>query len=277
MLTPQAIKDQEFQVKFRGYDSIEVKAYLELLAEDFFELTEQNRVQAEELEAFAEGYESSDLEKEDLVAELKNSHEKHEEKDGGISDLRAELAKLVDKTGSLEQENETYREQVAELEEKIEAEQEIRILLELVEEENRELKKDGVDFKTTIIAAQKFSDNMRQVSEEDAKKLMDDARADVEKYRNEMSAELADLPKKIEELKQRKLQVRDELKNLLNSYLEAIDVFSQSDFESDSGSDDDPAKDGKEDDFSELFQSVKVIDGDDIGSDDLDKIGMGIS
>lgn len=28
-ITPQAIKDQEFQVKFRGYDTVEVKAYLE--------------------------------------------------------------------------------------------------------------------------------------------------------------------------------------------------------------------------------------------------------
>ena len=50
MLTPQSIKDQEFQTKFRGYEPIEVKAYLELLAEDFFELTEKNRVQAEEIE-----------------------------------------------------------------------------------------------------------------------------------------------------------------------------------------------------------------------------------
>jgi len=34
-ITPQAIKDQEFRVKFRGYDEIEVKAYLELIAEEF--------------------------------------------------------------------------------------------------------------------------------------------------------------------------------------------------------------------------------------------------
>ena len=47
-ITPQAIKDQEFQVKFRGYDTLEVKAYLELLAEEFFELHEQNRKMAEE-------------------------------------------------------------------------------------------------------------------------------------------------------------------------------------------------------------------------------------
>ena len=47
-ITPQAIKDQEFQVKFRGYDAIEVKAYLELLAEEFFELHEARSRQDEE-------------------------------------------------------------------------------------------------------------------------------------------------------------------------------------------------------------------------------------
>ena len=67
MLTPQAIKDQEFQVKFRGYDSIEVKAYLELLAEDFFELTEQNRTQEEEIESLRAEQEALSREKETLV------------------------------------------------------------------------------------------------------------------------------------------------------------------------------------------------------------------
>ncbi len=48
-ITPQAIKDQEFQSKFRGYDTIEVKAYLELVAEEFFELLERVRLQEEEI------------------------------------------------------------------------------------------------------------------------------------------------------------------------------------------------------------------------------------
>ena len=59
-ITPQAIKDQEFQVKFRGYDAIEVKAYLELIAEEFFELFEQVRKQVEDIEGLVE-------EKEELV------------------------------------------------------------------------------------------------------------------------------------------------------------------------------------------------------------------
>ncbi len=75
MLTPQAIKDQEFQIKFRGYDAIEVKAYLELLAEDFFELTEQNRVQVEEIEALQAEQESLIRDKETLAVEVKESQD----------------------------------------------------------------------------------------------------------------------------------------------------------------------------------------------------------
>ncbi len=49
-ITPQAIQDQEFQSKFRGYDTVEVKAYLELIAEEFYELLEQVRQQFDELD-----------------------------------------------------------------------------------------------------------------------------------------------------------------------------------------------------------------------------------
>ena len=68
-ITPQAIKDQEFQVKFRGYDAIEVKAYLELLAEEFFELHEQNRKMAEEGAGLANDVETLQREKEEAQRE----------------------------------------------------------------------------------------------------------------------------------------------------------------------------------------------------------------
>ena len=54
MITPQIIKDQEFQTKFRGYDPIEVKAYLDLIAEEFFDLQERCRLQIDDLQAFHE-------------------------------------------------------------------------------------------------------------------------------------------------------------------------------------------------------------------------------
>ena len=53
-ITPQAIKDQEFQTKFRGFDPIEVKGYLELVAEEFFELLEKVRQQEEEIEVLSQ-------------------------------------------------------------------------------------------------------------------------------------------------------------------------------------------------------------------------------
>ena len=53
-IIPQAIKDQEFQSKFRGYDPIEVKGYLELVAEEFFELLEKVRQQDEEIEVLSQ-------------------------------------------------------------------------------------------------------------------------------------------------------------------------------------------------------------------------------
>ncbi len=68
MLKPQAIKDQEFQVKFRGYDPVEVRNFLELLAEDFFELLEQNQELKEQIDTleFNSGDISMDLDLDSL-------------------------------------------------------------------------------------------------------------------------------------------------------------------------------------------------------------------
>ena len=58
--TPQQIKDQEFETKFRGFDPIEVRDYLETIANEFFELQEQCKEQEEELERLKESQESSE-------------------------------------------------------------------------------------------------------------------------------------------------------------------------------------------------------------------------
>ncbi len=281
MLTPQAIKDQEFQQKFRGYDAIEVKAYLELLAEDYFELTEQIRIQAEEIEVFTAEKESFEAEKERVAGEVQSSLEEWEQQQSETADLsskkaeeieslKSELVKLKETVETLEGENETYQDLLADLELKIASregaiDQEqtevegLQAQLKILEQENEELKKEGVDFKTTIVAAQKFSESLRESSETEAKKLMDTARTEVENYRNEMAAELAMYPKKIEELKQRKNRVRDELKKTLNSYMEAIDVFSDAEHTE------------QEEDYSELFQSIHVPDRDDYESGEMEK------
>ncbi len=299
MLTPQSIKDQEFQTKFRGYEPIEVKAYLELLAEDFFELTEQNRMQAEEIESLLAEQEALQRAKETLATEVKISQENAEgiqaeiqdgykQKDQEIADLRMQLETVLTATAALEEQNSAYREKLTQLEaslaggkgtslqERAEI-QKLRGRIELLEEQNRELKQEGMDFKTTILAAQKFADNLRQTSQEeaeklrqasqqDARKLIEDARAEIEKIRTDAEAELSRLPKEIEELNQRKIKVRKELETTLYTYLEALEAPME---------DSEPGE--KEDDLSDLFQSIQIPDGESFDPDDMDKINMDLT
>jgi DivIVA domain-containing protein len=287
MLTPQAIKDQDFQIKFRGYDAIEVKAYLELLAEDYFELTEQNRLHGEEIESLKTELEFLQREKESLAAEVRLSQENAEgiqsqidqgykHKDKEISDLRAEVEEMRAKSLVVEEENRVLQGKLSGLEEKLaggvgvsiheQAEiEKLRAKIELLEEQNRELKQQGLDFKTTILAAQKFADSLRQSSEEDAQRIMEKARADVQKFRTEANAELSRLPKEIEKLHQQRIKVRDDLRAMLHSYLEALEIFP------------DQESAGKEDDLSDLFESILLPDDENGDPDDTGDIKIDLA
>jgi cell division initiation protein len=287
MLTPQAIKDQDFQIKFRGYDAIEVKAYLELLAEDFFELTEQNRLQADELESLRTEQEVLQREKDNIAAQMRLSQENAEtiqlqidqgykHKDKEIKDLHDEVQAAQESASTLAEENKAFRQKIDELEEKLagglgssiheQAEiEKLRARIEILEEQNRELKQQGLDFKTTILAAQKFADSLRQTSEEDGRRMMEQARADVQKFREEAQAELSRLPEEIEKLNQQRIKVRDELRSILRSYLEALEIFP----------DQEAAE--KEDDLSDLFQRILLPEDDAANSDDLKNAGIDLA
>lgn len=287
MLTPQAIKDQDFQIKFRGYDAIEVKAYLELLAEDFFELTEQNRLQADEVESLRTEREVLQREKDSIAAEMRLSQENAEtiqsqidqgykHKDQEIRELQDELEAAQVSASTLAEENKGFRQKIDELEEKLagglgssvheQAEiEKLRARIEILEEQNLELKQQGLDFKTTILAAQKFADNLRQTGEEDGKRIMEQARADVQKFREEAQAELVRLPMEIEKLNQQRIKVRDELRSILRSYLEALEIFP----------DQEAAE--KEDDLSDLFQRILLPDDEAANSDDLKNVSIDLA
>lgn len=280
MLTPQAIKDQEFQVKFRGYDAIEVKSYLELLAEDFFELLEQNRVHSEEVESLVAEQELFQAEKEKIKNELRVGQVSREEieaeiqkeysqKDEEVGELKNQIAKLKTTVTELVDKNTRSLEKITELEEDLSSgrdviakeQNEIERLqyeLERVDERKKELEKEGLDFKTTILAAQKFADNLRETSEQDALSTIAEANAEVTKIRNEAREELAHLPKEIEQLQQKKAEVRHELKAILDKYMVGLDdASSESDV------------DAMEDDLSDLFQRIQIPDGENTDQDDI--------
>ena len=100
-ITPQAIKDQEFQTKFRGYDTIEVKGYLELIAEEFFELLEKiHQLEGEigalssEKELLEEMNKKLETDIETALQTTDDVREKSTEKDVARSELEKEIEEL---------------------------------------------------------------------------------------------------------------------------------------------------------------------------------------
>lgn len=276
-ITPQAIKDQEFQVKFRGYDAIEVKAYLELLAEEFFELHEARRQQEEEFAELTEENRQLKEEKDELFIQSSEREGDAEtdkklirEKDLEIGELKTKVAELESAAEEAQQDLEhhigewderesEFKEKVKRLEDQAQQEQgatsearndadKLRGKITMLEEQIETLKKEEVDFKSTIVAAQKFADDVRGKAEEEATALLDEAREDVESFKREAEQTLSDLPLEIEELKEKKTKVREELRGILNSYLkhleETEDVEDPTDVE----------------ELSDLFQSINLTD-----------------
>jgi len=277
-ITPQAIKDQEFVVKFRGYDAIEVKAYLEMIAEEFFELFEEVRQQTEEIER--------------LVDEKQDQIERHSSLDKDISALMdkndrlaEELAKSNEQNTVLTREINELKETISDLEREKEekdlelsaAREQIYVEKELAESEKKEKedfverlaevekkwseqKNVEIDFKETLLAAQRFSREMRKTSEDEADEILKKARADAEKLRQETFQELARYPKEIERLKMKRNQVREDLRTVLTICLENLDIFKNDEED--------------EEDFSDLFQSMVISDDGTVNHEELAKLDM---
>lgn len=273
-ITPQAIKDQEFQVKFRGYDAIEVKAYLELLAEEFFELHEVRRRQEDEYAELYEEVQALKEERERLLAEGRQHEEGSRqnvqqdlEKDETIAGLRDQIADLEQKAASVELEKnlqqEAWERQETELREEIDQlrgqldekksvatsnsgeVEKLRGQIELLERQVGELKKEEVDFKTALVAAQRFAEDVKTRAQEESDRMLEQAISEVESYRQEAERELAHLPKEIDALRSQKAEVREELRSVLTTYLSRLDLEP-------------PVAADDEDDLSELFQSIPL-------------------
>lgn len=283
-ITPQAIKDQEFQVKFRGYDTIEVKAYLELLAEEFFELHEVRRRQEDEYAELAEEVQVLRAERERLVEEGRQHQELSEQagaedlsREETIAELRSQIEDLEQKNAATELEKnlqqEAWERQESELRDEIEQlrtrldekqtsatentseTEKLRGKIELLEAQIADFKKEEVDFKAALLAAQRFADDVKKKAKEEADLMLEQAIKEVETFREESEKELAHLPLEIEKLRTQKGEVKQELRNVLTGYLKALDL------DQDRGIDTD-------DDLSALFQSIPLGDEDMVEEDD---------
>ena len=111
-------------------------------------------------------------------------------------------------------------------------------------------------FKSTIIAAQTFADDLKKKSEADAEEMMVKAKTDVETFRLKAEAELSRLPKEISQLVEQKAQVRKELKQMLTSYMDKLEIFGEEN-----------SLDASGDEISELFTAIRLPDEDSLDSE----------
>lgn len=100
----------------------------------------------------------------------------------------------------------------------------LRVQVELLEGRIAEYTKDEVDFKVTLVAVQRFADDMRQKAREEVDAMLARAIEAVETFRKEAEQELASLLLEIDKLQRQKMKVRDDLKAVVLSYFEQLDI-----------------------------------------------------
>lgn len=282
-ITPQLIKDQEFQVKFRGFDPIEVRDYLETIADEFFNLQEQYKEQLDELEGLRQEKETFENYNSSLETDMQFTRKISEElKDGcalkeeKIKELTKEIDELLLRIGDIEQEKAEQEEEVSAAEARIkESEEAFKVVseekeglarkVEMLKEQNDDLRKEEVDFKSTLSAAQRFAEDLKEKSRVEAAEMIAAAHAEINKVRDDAQAELERLPREIDALLKKRGEVKRELKGILETYLETLDVFYPEEKEEES----------TEIEYdTELFQKVEIGEDGFLNPEDLEKVEM---
>jgi DivIVA domain-containing protein len=284
-ITPQAIKDQEFQSKFRGYDTVEVKAYLELVAEEFFELLEHMRKQEDEISELNREKElAADIKQnleddiaasqrtvDELRREVASYQAKEEEFNKDLEEMQTALEDFEQERKEYEEEISATEGRVSEIDEKLQesrAEIEgLRNKIEILEEQSQELRKEEVDFKRTIGAAQQFADDLTRRTEEKASAALQAAQQEIEELRREAFETLSRLPEEISQLSEQRRQVREEMRGILTKHLATLDDYPDGDITV------------KTYEYDELFPNASIISDEQEpeGGDELDDLDLDLS
>ena len=116
--------------------------------------------------------------------------------------------------------------------------QQLKERLSTVSKDVETYKSQEKTFHNAIISTQKIADEildrikkeakeLKDASVSDAEKLLRTARQEAEEIRHRYNSEVSTLITEIDRLEEMKNQIRDELRNLLNSYLEKLDQAGQ--------------------------------------------------
>jgi hypothetical protein len=133
----------------------------------------------------------------------------------------------------------------------------------LMDEQQREARKDEVDFRSTLSVAQQFCDSLKEKSRQEAEGLLNTARAEIEEIRRAAHAELARLPEEIRELQQKREEAREVLRTTLESYLRNLEIFPV---------DQEGGRGQRE--SEELFQKIQILEDGSLSPEDLAALNM---
>jgi cell division initiation protein len=160
-LTPLDIQQQQFSVRFRGFDTHEVDAFLETVANEFEELIKTNRELKEELER-----------KEARILEYQNMEK-------------------------------TLKETL--------------LMAQATSEEMRKM-------------AQKAAEEIKANAQKEAAFTLSRTREQAEKIIAETNVRLAKIQEEINELKRKKIIIKQELRSLLETHLRLLDAIPEKEF-----------------------------------------------
>jgi cell division initiation protein len=204
-ITPQDILEQEFHVRFRGFDMSEVDAFLERVAEKIFKVLEENQRLGEQ------------------VAELQKSSETPVNLDTNLQEVLSSVQEIAGEIKSLD-----LQPQPADLSGAL---SELKQVAEKISSELAGLKEDRQvysnleeNLKEVVASAKEVAGEMRSLGPQEAPstvlpKGFDELRKSTENF----GAELADLKKEITALQQSRGQQQSEVQELLQAHLEQME------------------------------------------------------
>jgi cell division initiation protein len=195
-ITPQDILEQEFHVRFRGFDMAEVDAFLERIAESYFKTLEENQrlnEQVEKLQKNSQTYGNLDTDFQEAIASVQEAASQIKSLDkqpqpadlsGALSELKQVAEKISSELAGMKED----RQALSNLEEKLKA----------VVASATEMQSPDSQGAPSVLP--KAFDELRQSSEN-------------------IGTELAGLKKDIAALQQTREQVRTEVQELLQKNL----------------------------------------------------------
>jgi len=78
-------------------------------------------------------------------------------------------------------------------------------------------------FQKAFVSAQQIAEDMKSKSEQEAKEIIVTAERDADQLRNEAHEEIAALEEQVDHLRLQKKTIRDELRNMLQNYIDGLD------------------------------------------------------